>query len=162
MSLINEVYSSAPADYVIIPSLEILVPGYEPIRIVGAYQDYTLTDETSTANLFQGAAFDYKEPAKNTSGQQNLSFIIANVTGEAQRAVDYALENNLEVPVIWRCHLSTDLSAPAKPPYKMTLRGGEFKGGQVQIDAGYFDPLNYAWPRNRYLIPFATGLRYVS
>lgn len=161
MSLIDEVYSSAPADYVIIPSLEILVPGYDPIRIVGAFHDYTLTDENSETNLFLASSFEYKEPAKNTSGQQNLSFIIANVTGDAQRAVDYALENNLEVPVIWRCHLSTDLTAPAKPPYKMTLRGGQFEGGQVQIDAGYFDPLNYAWPRNRYLSELAPGLRYI-
>lgn len=161
MSLIDEVYSSAPADYVLIPSLEILVPGFEPIRIVAAYQDYSLTDENSITNLFKAAPFDYKEPAKNTTGQQNLSFIIGNVTGEAQRAVDYALENNVQTPVIWRCHLSTDLTAPAKPPYKMTLLGGQFQAGNIQIDAGYFDPLNYAWPRNRYTNDFAPGLRYI-
>jgi hypothetical protein len=161
MSIIEITYASAPSDEVIIPALEILIPSYDPIRIVGAYKDYELTDENSVTNTFLAASFDYKEPAKNTSGQQNLSFSISNVTGDAQRAVDFAISQNVKTEVIWRCYVSTDLTAPAKQPYKMTLRGGQFQGGNVQIDAGYFDPLNYAWPRNRYTNDFAPGLRYI-
>jgi len=65
------------------------------------------------------------------------------------------------VPINYRVYLSTDLTAPAKKPYKMIMRGGSFEGVMVQIEAGYFDLLNTSWPRLRYVADFAPGLRYM-
>lgn len=161
MSIINTVYASAPAEYVILPTLEILVPGFDPIRVVAAYEGLTATLETAETVTFQAGPFEYKEPSKDTSGNQTLTFAIANVTGQAQEAVEAALSSNVEVPINYRVFLSTDLTAPAQAPFKMTLRGGTFEGIMVQIEAGYFDLLNTQWPRRRYLAEEFPGLRYI-
>lgn len=162
MSIIETVYASAPSEHVILATLEILVPDYDPIRVVAAYEDLTATLETDETVTFKAGPFEYREPKKDTAGNQTLSFSIANVTGEAQKAVEAALDSDSEVPVIYRVFLSTDLTAPAKKPFKMTLRGGQFEGIMVQIEAGYYDLLNTAWPRKRYLADFAPGLRYIN
>lgn len=161
MSLIETVYASAPSDQVILPTLEILVPGENPIRVVAAYEDLTATLETSETVTFKAGPFEYKEPAKDTNGQQMLTFAIANATGEAQKAIDAALASDAKVPVNYRVFLSGDLSAPAKQPYKMILRGGTFEGMMVMVEAGYYDLLNVAWPRKRYLSDEFPGLRYL-
>ena len=161
MSIIETVYASAPSEHVIHPTLEILVPNFEPIRVVASFEDLTATLETGETVIFNAGPFEYKEPSKNTQGNQTLNFSIANVTGEAQKAVEAALESAEEVPVNYRVFLSSDLSAPANKPYKMTLRGGTFEGMMVQIEAGYYDLLNAAWPRKRYTSEYAPGLRYI-
>lgn len=161
MSLIETVYASAPSDQVILPTLEILVPGEDPIRVVAAFEDLTVTLETLETVTFQAGPFDFVRPKKDTSGQQNLTFAIANVTGEAQRVVEAAIEAGSEVPINYREYLSSDLTAPAAQPIKMTMRGGQFEGIMVQVEAGYFDLLNHAWPRSRYTASFAPGLRYI-
>lgn len=161
MSIIETVYASSPSEYIVLPTLEILVPGEEPIRVVAAYEDLTAMLETSEMVTFSAGPFDYKEPSKDTKGNQTLTFSIANVTGEAQRAVEAALESGAEVPVNYRVYLSTELSAPAKKPFKMTLRGGSFEGMMVQIEAGYYDLLNAQWPRKRYVAEDFPGLRYI-
>lgn len=161
MSIIQTVYASAPTDKVILPTLEILVPGEDPIRVVAAYEDVTATLEDSTVVTFKAGPFEYKEPSKDTQGNQTLTFSIANATGEAQKAVESALESDAEVPVNYRVYLSTDLTAPAKKPFKMTLRGGSFEGMMVQVEAGYFDLLNTQWPRLRYTSDKFPGLRYI-
>ncbi|MFL1404175.1 DUF1833 family protein [Marinobacter sp. M1N3S26] len=161
MSLLERVYASAPTDQILLPTLEIAVPGMDTIRIVGAFEDLEATTEDGETVTFVAGPFDYREPSKDTSGLQTLGFAIAGVTGQAQEAVDAALEAAAEVPVIYREYLHTDLTAPAKRPYKMTLRGGSFEGVMFQVEAGYFDLLNYHWPRLRYTAEFAPGLRYI-
>ena len=161
MSIIETVYASAPSGHIIHRTLEILVPDFDPIRVVAAYEDLTATLETGETVVFSAGPFDPREPKKSSDGNQTLTFSIANVTGEAQKAVEAALESAEEVPVNYRVFLSSDLSAPANKPYKMTLRGGTFEGMMVQIEAGYYDLLNAAWPRKRYTSEFAPGLRYI-
>lgn len=161
MSLIETVYASAPSDQVILRTIEILVPGEDPIRVVSAYDDLIATLETGETVTFQAGPFESMEPKKNTNGQQNLTFGIANVMGEVQKAVDAAIESGAEVPVNYRVFLSGDLSVPAAKPYKMTLRGGTLEGLMAQIEAGYFDLLNHAWPRRRYVASEFPGLRYM-
>lgn len=161
MSLIETVYASAPSDQVILPTLEILVSGQDPIRVVAAYEDLAATLETGETVTFQAGPFEYREPRKDTNGQQTLIFSIANVMGEAQEAVEAALESGEQVPVNYRVFLSSDLTAPAKAPYKMIMRGGTFEGLTVQVEAGYFDLLNHMWPRRRYVANEFPGLRYM-
>ena len=161
MSIIETVYANAPSEHVILPTLEILAPGHDPIRVVSGYEDVEATLETGETVTFQAGPFAYKEPSKDTRGVQTLTFSIANVTGEAQAAVEAAIESDAHVPVNYRVFLSTDLTAPAKRPYKMVMRGGSFNGMMVQVEAGYFDLLNTAWPRRRYTADEFPGLRYI-
>lgn len=110
---------------------------------------------------FEAAGLDISLPPKDTSGQQNLTFVIDNVTGVAQAYLDDAISDGEAVTVTYRCYLASDLSAPAEPPTVMTLAGAQFERSTVQITAGYYDLLNTAWPRRRYTDDFAPGLKYL-
>lgn len=159
--ILRKAYASAPDGQVIIRTLEILPPTSEPIRVCTGYEDQELALETGETVTFTAGPLQIADPKKDTSGQQNLRFAIANVTGVAQAAVDEALESGEEVPVIYRVYLDTDLSAPAALPYEMTLVGGGFDGIMLNVEASYYDLLNTQWPRDRYTAEFAPGLRYI-
>lgn len=161
MSLIERVYASAPSNEVLLRTIEILVAGQDPIRVVAAYEDLEATLETSETVTFKAGPFESIDPAKDTRGQQNLTFAIANASGEAQRAVQAAIESGEEVPINYRVFLPSDLTAPAQAPYRMKLRGGSFEGLMVQVEAGYFDLLNFRWPRHIYTADLAPGIRYL-
>lgn len=163
MSILAVVYASAPTDEVIIPALEIAHETIDPpIRVCSGFEDQTVMLETSEEATFTAAGIAIALPAKNTSGQQNLSFGIDNVTGEAQRALEGALEAGGPIAVTLRIYLASDLSAPAETPLVLTLTGAEFDGTSVVVTAGFNDLLNSAWPRRRYTADFAPGLKYIS
>ena len=160
MTILSVVYASAPTDEVIIPTLEILTD--DPQRICGDFADHEVTLETGEEVTFIGAGIDVSLPAADTSGQQKLAFAIDNVTGEAQVQIEAALEADQRVPVIYRPYLASDLSAPAEPPIRMTLVGGGFEGGHLELQGAYYDLLNIAWPREQYTVEFAPGLKYFT
>lgn len=159
MSLLSKAYASAIDE--IIRTLEIKPSGSSPIRVCTGYQDLTLTLEDASQEGFVAGPVDVREPKKSTDGRQILRFAIANVTSTAQEAVEQALESGGEVPVIYRKYLASDLSAPADNPLEMVMVGGNFDGLMLNIEASYMDPLNTAWPRDRYTADRAPGLRYI-
>lgn len=160
--LLEIVYASAPSDEVIIPTLEIKHQAFDaPIRTCAGFENQTVTLETGETVTFQASGLDVSLPARNASGQQNLNFAIENVTGIAQNAIDAAMAEGGDIQVIYRTYLSSDLSTPAEPPLKMVLVGAEFEGSSVQVTASYQDIINTAWPRERYTVQFAPGLRYI-
>lgn len=158
--LLDIVYASAPTDQVLIPTLEILHPAFDPIRICAGFEDITATLETGQTVTFLAGGIDISLPARDSTGQQNLTFAIDNVTGEAQRAVDAATDAGGQVTIIYRSYLHTDLSVPAEPPLTMTMAGAAFEGGRVQVQATYYDLLGTSWPRMRYTSDFSPGLKY--
>ena len=161
MTILAVVYASAPAAEVIIPTLEISHPAIETIRICAGFEDHDLTLETEETVTFEAAGIEVALPKRDTSGQQSLTFAIDNVTGIAQQRIDTALEQGGQVAITYREYLASDPSAPASVPIRMTLIGGRFQGGVVQLQAAYHDLLNYAWPRERYTADFAPGLKYL-
>lgn len=162
MSLINVVYASAPADQVIIHTLEIKHSAIDTIRICADYADHELTLETSEVVTFEQSGFDIELPNRDTSGNQVLTFAVSNVTGEAQAALDDAMSAGGEVTVTYRAYLASDTTTPAEPPTVMTLIGATFQSGTVQLKASYFDLLNTAWPRLRYTSDFSPAIKYLS
>lgn len=162
MSLLDIVYASAPTDNVIIPTLEITAPtAFDPIYICNGFEDHTATLETLAEVTFIASGMDIALPDKDTSGQQTLRFAIDNVTGQAQQAIDAAIEANERVTIVYRSYLYPDLSAPAEV-LRMTLMDAEFNGQTVSLQAGYYDLLNTAWPRLKYTTENAPGLKYFS
>lgn len=161
MTILSVVYASSPSDEVIIPTLEIQVPGHVPIRICAGFEDQMLGVDGVYVQ-FEAGSLQVALPASNTTGQQTLTFGVSNVNGIAQRYVDDALESGQEVKVIYREYLASDPSAPARLPYVMTLTGGQFENGDAQFEAGYYDLLNAAWPRERYTAENAPGLKYLD
>lgn len=158
MTILKTIYASAPADEVLIPSLEILTPS--PQRICAGFENLTLGLETGGSALFYGRGIDVSLPGSDTSGQQRLTFVIDNVAGIAQQQIDAALDADTVTPVIYRSYLSSDLLAPAETPLRLSLVGGGFEGSQLTIQCAYYNLLTTAWPRERYTAAFAPGLKY--
>ncbi|HSH47600.1 MAG TPA: DUF1833 family protein, partial [Halomonas sp.] len=119
-------------------------------------------EDGTTQATFIASGLDVSLPARDDSGQQNLAFAIENVTGQAQDAIDRALEAGGQIEVIYRSYLASDLSEPTEPPLRMVLVGAEFQGSTVQVTASYMDIINQSWPRVRYNTTDHPGLAYIG
>ena len=157
MTILATVYASAPADEVVIPTIELTSAGWtEPVRVCMGYEDITTDVGTFTATAMEVAL-----PERNTQGYQSLRFAIANVSGQAQRLIDDADETGDPIELIYRVYLASDLTAPAEQPKRFLVREVTFNNqGAVQVSAAYKDLINRAWPRVRYTADFAPGLKY--
>lgn len=162
MTILERVFASGGTE-VVIPTLEITCSAWAaPILLCNGYENHTCTTEDARTLTFQAAAIGVALPKRDTSGTQKLTFGIDNVTGEAQRLIDQALEAGEMVHLTFRHYLSTDKSAPAENPLKFVIKGGEMEGSLLQVVAAFFDMINTAWPRAFYTADFAPGLKYFS
>lgn len=162
MTAIATLYASGSEKVWIIPTLELRCPAWPgPIYICAGFDDVVATLETGSKVTFTAAAFDVALPKRDNSGNQSLTFAIDNVTGVAQQLIDQALEARQKITMVFRIFLSSDLSAPAEKPYRMSVLSGVMEGASVQLQAGYYDLINLGWPRRRYTLDFAPCLRYI-
>lgn len=160
MSILEMVYASGGD--IIIDTLELTCAAWAaPILLCNGFEDHTCVDENGRSVTFIASGISIALPKKDNAGDQSLTFAIDNVTGEAQSLIDAAIEANERVTLIYRPFLASDKSTPADPPYRMTVLSGSTQGTAVQVQAGFFDLLNTAWPRDRYTATFAPGLRYL-
>lgn len=161
MTALETLYASG-GQAVIIPTLELFcTPWAAPIYICQGFDDITATTEDGVTATFTAAGFAAALPKRDNSGNQTLTFAIDNVTGEAQKLIDQALDARAKIGLVFRIFLSTDFDAPAERPYRMTVLNGFMQGASVQLNAGYFDLINLAWPRRKYTLAFAPCLRYI-
>ena len=58
-------------------------------------------------------------------------------------------------------YLEADKATPARTPITMVIVGGECSALSVQVEAQYFDMLNFAWPRERYTADKAPGTKHL-
>lgn len=160
MSILETVYASGGD--IIINTIELACDAWaESIFICGGFENQTCTDENGRVVTFTAAGISVALPKKNNTGAQSLTFAIDNITGEAQGLIDQALEAEERVILTFRAFLASDKSVPADTPYRMTVLSGDMQGTVVQIQAGFFDLLNTAWPRDKYTAAFAPGLKYI-
>lgn len=160
MSVLEQVYASGGD--VIIPTLELSCDAWsEPILITHGFSDQTVTDENGRTLTFIAAGVDISLPKKTNTGAQNLNFAIDNITGEAQRKIDDALQAQARVMLTYREFLASDKSTPAQTPYRFVVRSGQMVGTSVQVSAGFLDAINTAWPRDLYTTLFAPGIKYL-
>lgn len=160
MTLLQEYYASKPVGVYLIRTLEIRIPGEDPIRICQGYIDQWLMADGALVK-FQAGSLNISLPSENDTGNQKLSFGVSGVNGIANEYVLKALETNAISTMIYREYLSTDKTAPARKPYTMTIKGGAFEGPNVMFEGGYYDVLNSAWPRDRYTSETAPGVQYL-
>ena len=161
MTILSQIYASAPAGEVLIPTIEIRHASMPSVYICTGFENITATTEADDVVTFIATGMDVSLPAKDDSGNQVLTFAIENITGEAQQFVDAALTAGGDMELIYREYLASDLTAPASRPRTMTIVGGSFEGGTFQCQASYYDMLNTAWPRRRYTADFAPGIKYM-
>ena len=160
MTVLEKVFASGGD--IIINTIELTCPAWgESVLICSGFEDQVLTDEDFNQKTFLAAGIDVALPKKNTQGAQTLTFAIDNVTGEAQRLIDEALEAEARITLIFRQYLDSDHDAPASNPLHMTVLSGTMSGTSVQVNAGFFNLINTKWPRDRYTAKFAPGLRYL-
>ena len=161
MTAISILYASGGAD-VLIPTLELACSAWDsPVLLCRGYEDQTCTTEDARTLTFLACGMELALPARDNKGAQNLTFAIDNVTGDAQRLLDQALEAGERVSLTYRVFLSSDKSAPAEPPYYFTVLSGRMVGPQVQLTAGFFNAIGTAWPRRLYTTAFAPGVKYL-
>jgi hypothetical protein len=160
MTVLERVFASGGTE-VVIPTLEITCAAWAaPILLCGGFENHTCTTEDARSLTFVASAIAVALPKRNTSGTQSLTFAIDNVTGEAQRLIDAAIEARERVFITFRHYLSSDKTAPAEAPIRLIVRDGEMVGGSLRVTASFFDLINTAWPRRFYTPEFAPGLKY--
>ncbi|ELM7985861.1 DUF1833 family protein [Escherichia coli] len=159
-SVLNRLYTSG-GDEVIIDTLQITVGG-QSYWLTRGWEDITVSLETGNKATFTGSAIDVALPARNVDGTQDLKFAINNIEGVVSSAIRNALDNLSNATLTFRRYISTDLSAPATPPFTLAIKEGSWTATEVQFTAGYMNILDTAWPRFRYTLPLFPGLRYLQ
>lgn len=160
MTVLEKVYASG-GDTIIF-TLELTCEAWDsPILLAEGFEDQHCITEDGRALTFIGSGIGIALPKKTSSGAQNLSFAIGNVTGEAQAKIDAALEAEKKVFLTFRTYLASDLTAPSDQVYRATVLNGKIKGSTVQVTAGFFDLINTSFPRDLYTVNFAPGIRYL-
>lgn len=156
--VLREVYASAPsgAGSRIINTLHIHGEGFTSLYLAHSY-----VPEILMGIEFEPCQMTLSTPAKAADGQQSLRFAIGLIDSRAQRIATQAVESGRMVHVTHRQFLAANRNSPARTPLTMVVTGGEFSGTTVSIEAQYFDMLNFAWPRERYTIEKAPGVKYL-
>lgn len=132
-----------------------------PILIINGFRDKVLGTEDGRSLLFRAINLGISLPSKDNKGNQTLAFATDNTTGEVTDLVDLAKEADARVTAVYRTWLSSNLSAPAERPYRLTILGGELEGVIANLQCGYFNILMTAYPRRYLTADFAPGLRYL-
>ena len=159
-AVLNRLYASG-GDEVILDTLQITV-GDQSYWLTRGWDDITVTLETGTKATFTGSAIDVALPARNADGTQDLKFAISNIDGVVSTAIRNALDNLSSATLTFRRYVSTDLAAPAAPPFTLAIKEGAWTATEVQITAGYMNILDTSWPRYRYTLTDFPGLRYLQ
>lgn len=156
-------YASAPVNEVPILTLEVRHGSFLNYRICSGYEPHRVTRENGAAGTFHPVGLDVSLPRKDGSGVQKLVFAIEGVSGQTQAAIKAVLDDASTSPVkiVYREYLLSDLSYPAAGPLVMNLAGAYFKGSLCQMTCAYQDVIGLAWPRRRYTVAFAPGLKYL-
>jgi len=160
MTILNRLYASGGAE-VIIDTLQITVGG-QSYWLTRGWDDITVKLENGTDVTFTGSAIDIALPARNSDGTQDLKFAISNIDGVVSTAIRNALDSLSTASLTFRRYVSTDLSAPAAPPFTLAIKEGYWTATEVQITAGYMNILDTSWPRYRYTLTDFPGLRYLQ
>lgn len=161
-TILNQLRASGGTD-VIIPVIELEADNMrESILICNGFEDITATLEGGQSRTAHATGMDVALPKKDASGAQNLRFAIANVRGQAVKLIRDAERDQMEIRLIYRAYLASDLGQPAENPLHMIARSVTIKGDTVDITAGFFDLIDTQFPRDVYTSEFAPGLKYLD
>lgn len=169
---LREAYAAAPADVVILHTLELRHPTFlddegEPmaIRVVRDNQDLTARLEVGAPLdagemvTFIAMGFDLELPPVDTSPVPEISITLDNVSREIVRHLDGAAESQDVIEVTYRPYLSTDLEGPQmEPPITLVLTEVSADVFRVTGRARMLDVGNKAFPAETYSASTFPGL----
>ena len=156
---LRTLYASAPKNFTLINTIEIIQPAIATIRISNQYEDLEFTLEDSNEYLFLGRGVDIQLPDKDTKGNQTVNLVVSNIDGTAQNAIITSLNDGSPAQVIFREFAYPDLSAPVSR-IDLTIVGATLDKQYAAFQCQAYDILNTAWPRLRYTAQNAPGLRW--
>ncbi len=169
---IKEAYAAAPANVVILHTLELRHPAFvddagnpTAIRVVRDYADLTARLEASApldAGMmvtFIALAFDLSLPPIDTAPVPEITVTLDNVTREIVRHLDAAAVSQNKIEITYRPYLSTDLEGPQMdPPITLVLTEVEANALQVTGRARMLDIGNKTFPAETYTAKRFPGL----
>ncbi|CAA7615105.1 DUF1833 family protein [Magnetospirillum sp. SS-4] len=163
---LREAYAAAPADTVILHTLEIWHPTFtEPIRVVRDHADLTARLEAGAARdggqrvTFIALTFDLDLPPVDTGPVPEIAVTLDNVGRELSDALEAAAISQDRIEVIYRPFLSTDLEGPhMDPPITLTLAEVEADTLRVTCRARMLDAGNKSFPSITYTAQRFPGL----
>lgn len=153
-----EAYASAPAQEVILHTLEIRHPTFTtPIRVVRDHRDLTAWLEASAPVdpggevTFIGFAFDFILPELGKSKSPEIEIVLDGASGEIVSYLDAAAQSQELIEVTYRPYLASDLSGPSmNPPLTLVIRSVSADVFRVRARAGYADLSNRKFPGETY------------
>jgi Domain of unknown function (DUF1833) len=163
---LREAYAAAPADTVILHTLEIWHPTFtEPIRVVRDHADLTARLEAGAPRdagrmvNFVALAFDLDLPPVDTAPVPEIAVTLDNVGQEIVDALEAAAISQDKIDLIYRPYLSTDLEGPhMDPPITLTLAEVEADTLRVTGRARMLDAGNKSFPSITYTAKRFPGL----
>ncbi|MEG3637641.1 DUF1833 family protein [Magnetococcus sp. PR-3] len=169
---IREAYASAPADVVILHTLEIRHPAFvddeevpTAIRVVRDYVDLIAKLEASAplnpgeSVTFVALAFNLELPPVESTPMPEIVVTLDNVSGEIMKHLDRAVQTMDPIEITYRPYLSTDLEGPQMdPPLTLTITEVEADMLQVRARARMMDIGNKAFPADTYRASRFPGL----
>lgn len=154
--ILKVAYSSAPTTSLVLRSFTIHGDGITTLRLVHDFSEHVLG-----GHLHESCQLSYKLPAKDATGNQKLNFAIGLVDARAHRLIKSAIEADTIVYLTYQEFMEDSKDVPARTPLTMVIVGGECSTLSVQVEAQYFDMLNFSWPRERYTADKAPGTKYL-
>jgi hypothetical protein len=163
---IKEAYASAPADEVILHTLELWHSAFDqPIRVVRDRTDFNATLENSAPRnagqsvTFVGYPFDIVPPEVTDKSLPQCVIEIDNVSREILANIEQAMGGTELVTAIYRAYIASDPSGPQNdPPMTLTLTSVSATLFRIRANAGFPDLANRRFPRLEYTATRFPGL----
>jgi hypothetical protein len=161
---IVEAYACAPADQVIVDTLQLTHPALQytdiavnsggewHVFLAQAFKDYTFTLEDDTEQLFNKCAFRFQRPSKDRSGVQELTIAIDNTDERMSTFLDRARKDfNEPIVLRYRPYLEADPTQPQMiPPLLLHIRDASITPVEIQCTASFADIVNKKFPNDLY------------
>ena len=155
--------ASANSGFVHISTLELIHPAFDDggyIRFAKSYDDVVATLEDGSTVTFFAAPIAVSLPERSADGNQEIGFAINNVLGHAYRNIEAARNAGGQIHIVHRDYLYPEMGAP-QTVHRAVITNAELNETSLQVQAGYFDLINWLFCRDTYNLTFAPGLAYI-
>ena len=161
-----EAYACAPANQVILHTLELVHPDFKdslgraaPIRVVNDSDNLTATLETGARATFIALAFGLKPPDIDGGSQPKIEIQMDNVGREIMPHLRNARASQTLIKVVYRAFLSNLLDAgPQVTPIRMVLSRVRATLTTITAEARMADFANKKFPNELYTLDNFIGL----
>lgn len=155
---LKEAYASAPAEEVMLHTLEIRHSSFtNPIRVVRDHKDFNAHLESDAPVnpgeevTFIAMAFDFTMPDVTKATSPEIEISLDNVSGEIVAYLDAAAQTPDLIEVTYRPYLASDPSGPQmNPPLTLVIRSVSADIFRIRARAGFADLANRKFPNEVY------------